>query len=124
MNLTLENLQDAVAIRPPDLEVPSRNLYITIWNTLGTKPKAKMFAHLDAINKDGPIFHWTLFTQYHVTEARIICHMRTNVDLFKDRLRLVGGCIDKFYEHVRKTIESIKTVEVSDDQAFDKFMNV
>ena len=47
--------------------------------------------------------------------------MRVKVKSFKDRLRAYGGDIDKFCEHVRKTMECLKSAGGFDDQALDNF---
>ena len=46
--------------------------------------------------------------------------MRIKIDSFKDRLKLCHGDIDKFLDHVRKTMDMLKSAGGSDDQAFDK----
>ena len=120
MKLTLDDLQEAKRLRTGDEIAPARNLYLSVWNTLGSKPKTKMVGFLEDIGEDGPTLLWTLLTQYHGTAAQIIRSMRIKIDSFKDRLKLCHGDIDKFLDHVRKTMDMLKSAGGSDDQAFDK----
>ena len=120
MMLTLTNMQDAARKRNAEDIAPARNLYLSIWNTLGAKPKSNMVSHLDTIGEDGPTLLWTLLTQYHGTADQIIWLMRHKIDAFKDHLKLCLGDMDKFCDHVRKTVESLKAAGWTDDQAFDK----
>ena len=82
--LTLDDLQEHQRLRAPGQEAPACNLYLAIWNTLGTRPKAKMVLHLLDLNEDGPTLLWCLLTTYHGTAAQIIRHMRHKFDSFKD----------------------------------------
>ena len=46
--------------------------------------------------------------------------MRVKVDSFKDCLKAYSGDIDKFCDHVHKTMECLKSTGDSDGQDFDK----
>ena len=48
--------------------------------------------------------------------------MRVKVDSFKDRFKAYSGDIDKFCDHVHKTMECLKSAGGTDDQAFDKIL--
>ena len=120
MTLTLKDLHRAASTRKPEDVAPARNLYLAIWNTLGNKPKTKMVAQRAKVMDDGPTLLWMLLTEYHGTAAQIIRQMRLKIDAFKDKVKAYGGDMDKFCEHVRKTMECLKSAGGSDDQAFDK----
>ena len=81
-------------------------------------------AHANTIKQDGPTLIWKLLTEYHGTSAQIIRYQRVKIDAFNDKFRYVNGDIDKFCEHVRITMESLKVAEGTDNQAFDKSMKL
>ena len=52
--------------------------------------------------------------------AQIIRYMRDKINAFKDRLCLFSVNMDKFCNHVQKTIKCLKSIGGANDQAFDK----
>ena len=70
MMLTLDNIQSVAKTRSADKIAPARNLYLSIWNTLGLKSKSTMVWHLDDIDKDNLTLLWTLLTRSHGTAAQ------------------------------------------------------
>ena len=119
MRLSYEEVDRERKGRPANY-APARNMYLAIWNTLGAKPKQKMVSYHAKIRGDGPTLLWFLLTAYHGTAAQIIRSDRLKIEAFKDRLKLTGGCVDKFCEHVRRVMESLKAAGGEDAQAFDK----
>ena len=124
MTLTLADLHRAASIHKPEDAAPTCDLYLAIWNTLGNKPKTKIVAQQAKVVDNGPTLLWMLLTKYHGTAGQIIRQMRVKIDAFKDKVKAYGGDIDKFCEHVRKTMEWLKSAGGSDDQAFDKIFEV
>ena len=62
MKLTLEDFHKTKRLHSAEEIAPTRILYLSVWNTLGSKPKTKMVGFLNDIEEDGPTLLWMLLS--------------------------------------------------------------
>ena len=120
MVITLDNMKKSRAQRPAEHNAAATNLYIAIWDTIGSYPKSKVIPHQEKINGDGPTLLRCLLTKFHGTAAQIIRAQRSKMEQFKHKLKHYGGDIEKFADHMRKTYQSLVHAGGQDKQAFER----